>query len=145
MGNYDRLFIKEYVKWKLFLSPHQQYLGRTYVWLTREGRMQRLSKLTGSERDELFDVVIPEFEYAALSLFRPNHMNYAWLGNEFHTHQGHGHLHLIPRYATPRMFNGMTFVDERWGQNYAPYSKKEYSPSMLLSIADALAEALSRT
>jgi diadenosine tetraphosphate (Ap4A) HIT family hydrolase len=51
-------------------------------------------------------------------------MNYAWLGNLFHEHGGHGHMHVIPRYAVVREFLGAEFKDERYGDNYVPYQKR---------------------
>ncbi len=46
-------------------------------------------------------------------------MNYAAMSNV----SPKIHVHCIPRYKEPRIFEGMTFVDTRWGKNYAPYDK----------------------
>ena len=65
-------------------------------------------------------------------------MNYAWLGNDFHLHNGHGHLHLIPRYKTPRSFAGRNFVDDRWGHNYVPYTQEPAPIEVVDAVRDAL-------
>jgi diadenosine tetraphosphate (Ap4A) HIT family hydrolase len=41
-------------------------------------------------------------------------LNYAFLGNVTH----HLHGHIIPRYSRPVEFQGLTFEDKRWGNNY---------------------------
>ena len=70
-------------------------------------------------------------------------MNYAWLANLFEEHGGHGHLHLIPRYKDARTFANITFVDGRWGKNYAPFEAFRPEDDLLLEIRDALREAVS--
>lgn len=89
--DYRDLVLKEYLHWTLYLSEKQSYLGRAYAWLRRPGPMQRLSDLRTDEQRELFGRILPEYE-RAIEQFRPGHMNYAWLGNEFREHQGHGHI-----------------------------------------------------
>ncbi|MGH7174820.1 MAG: HIT family protein [Minisyncoccia bacterium] len=140
--NYKDLILKEYPLWTLYLSEKQAYLGRAYAWLTRVGGMQRLSQISPEERTELLERVLPEYEAAIGQLFSPDHMNYSWLGNEFHVHGGHGHMHLVPRYASTREFLGTTFTDERWGKNYAPTPETAYPKELILKIRDALKKNL---
>mgnify|MGYP001609300747 CR=1 FL=1 len=104
--------------------------------------MQRLSDLTREELYELMIFVLPPYEKAIDHLWRPDHMNYAWLGNESHVHQGHGHMHLIPRYKHPVLFAGLEFHDDQWGKNYAPYPKLGLPQSTLFMIRDALRKEL---
>jgi diadenosine tetraphosphate (Ap4A) HIT family hydrolase len=53
------------------------------------------------------------------------------------------HTHIIPRYATPRIFEGMQFIDERWGKNYAPFNTKFKTPEeILIKIRDAIKKEL---
>lgn len=134
---YAQFDIKKYTHWTLRLNANQAYLGRAIAWLEREGDMQRLSSLTAKERSELWDVVLPEYEAALKKLFNPDHMNYAWLGNLFHEHNGHGHMHLIPRYASPREFEEMTFIDENWGHHYKIGDKKDVPIEIVFAMRDA--------
>jgi len=135
---YEQFDLKDYQYWTLRLEEHQRYLGQSLVWLKREGEMQRLSSLTEAERNELWSIVLPEYEKAMAGLWQPDHMNYTWLGNLFHLHKGHGHLHLIPRYKTPRTFAGEEFLDTRWGNDYVPYPREAASLGLILAIRDIL-------
>ena len=135
---YEQLKIKEYNHFGLFVHENQSYLGRSVAWLLRAGGMQRLSGLSDEEQQELFSVVIPEYEKVIEKLWKPDHMNYAWLGNHFHEHAGHGHMHLIPRYKTKRDFYGITFVDDRWGKNYAPCSILNPPETILFKIKESI-------
>ncbi len=135
---YEQFKIKGYKYFNLFIHENQSYLGRSFVWLLREGEMQRLSDLSKEEREELFVNIIPELEQVLRKLWQPDHINYAWLGNHFHTHKGHGHLHIIPRYKSLRKFNTIQFTDERWGENYAPAPKSPISKEFVLSIKEAM-------
>ena len=133
--------LKEYEHWTLLLNDDQRYLGRAYVWLVREGGMQRFSEISDEEIAEL-RVVMRQYEDALNALWQPDFMNYAWLANLFSAHGGHGHLHLIPRYKEPRTFDGVEFVDGRWGKNFSP--SEEYRPAddVLVSIRDSLRSAV---
>ena len=135
---YEELCIRKYPCWTVYLNANQSYLGSCYAWLNREGGMQRFSDVSVEELFELHGSVLPAYEKAIDSLWKPSHMNYAWLGNHIYEHAGHGHLHLIPRYASPILFAGREFKDERWGQNYAPRPKPEPEDDILLLIRDAL-------
>jgi diadenosine tetraphosphate (Ap4A) HIT family hydrolase len=139
---YKQFDIKRYTHWTLRLEERQRYLGQALAWLERDGEMQRLSSLTLDERAELWDVVLPEYEAAMQELWQPDHMNYTWLGNLFHLHKGHGHMHLIPRYKDPRTFAGMDFADTRWGNNYVPYPQEAAPMDVRLAIRDALRDVL---
>jgi len=138
---YVSQIIKEYTHWTLSIHDNQHYLGRCYIWRVREGGMQRLSGITTEELLELH-VVLKELEAALKELWQPDHMNYAWLGNFFQLHDGHGHMHVIPRYKTPRTFDGRIHTDERWGKNYSPTSPYELDEEALFRIRDAIKEAI---
>ena len=135
---YEEWVVKKYPNWTLYLSSQQYYLGRCYVWLKRFGKMQRLTDLKLNEWIELYDSVLPEYEGAVGRLWRPEHMNYAWLGNEFAEHNGHGHLHLIPRYERSVHFAEHEFCDAQWGENYAPYPRLILPKEKLILIRDAV-------
>jgi diadenosine tetraphosphate (Ap4A) HIT family hydrolase len=70
------------------------------------------------------------------------YINYAWLGNYFHVHEGHGHMHFIPRYKTSRTFAGFTFIDNHWGANYPTAEELKLSSGVLFAIRDELRAAL---
>src|SRR5688572_30681845 len=119
-AKYEPFVLKEYQYWTLLLNESQRYLGRAVVWLARPGDMQKFSGLWAGELVEL-QLITREYEAALERVgFKPDHMNSAMLGNEVQVHNGHGHLHLIPRYKEPREFMGVSFVDDRWGKNSAP-------------------------
>ena len=144
MPDYSEWKIKDYQYWTLFLhADSQRYLGHSYAWLRRAGGMQRLSYLTHEEQYELSVFVLRGYE-AVLDrlLWRPDHMNYAWLGNEFDVHKGHGHMHLIPRYERPVLFAGLEFRDDQWGKHYEPYPKLRLPQNTLFMIRDALRKEL---
>ncbi|MDP3646126.1 MAG: hypothetical protein Q8R25_03490, partial [bacterium] len=121
----------------LLLNESQRYLGRSYVWLKRPGEMQRLSELADNEKLELF-VIMREYEMALERLWQPNHMNYAWLGNDTDIHDGHGHMHMIPRYRKLRVFAHLVYIDENWKKNYVPYEPHKPTEEVLFKIRDAL-------
>ena len=138
---YKRWILKEYKYWTLVLHDDQRYLGRAYVWLLREGEMQRFSELEDAESTEL-KFISREYERVLEELWKPDFMNYAWLANLFNLHSGHGHLHLIPRYKDERTFADTIFVDGRWGENYTPHEEFKPSEDIMLHICDILRNKL---
>ncbi|TSC61807.1 MAG: Uncharacterized protein Athens041674_653 [Parcubacteria group bacterium Athens0416_74] len=135
--SYTKWILKEYQHWTLLLHDEQRYLGRSYVWLVREGGMQRFSEISDEEAAELRGI-LREFESALKQLWNPDFMNYAWLANLFHEHGGHGHMHLIPRYKEARNFANTEFVDGRWGKNFSPSEPFEVEEDILVQIRDAM-------
>lgn len=139
---FTKWIIKEYTYWTLLLNDDQRYLGRAYVWLVREGGMQRFSEITDEEYAEL-RIVMRQYEQAAKELWAPDFMNYAWLANLISEHGGHGHLHLVPRYKDKRMFAGIEFIDGRWEKNFSPSEELKPREDVLINLRDALKEKLS--
>lgn len=137
--------LKDYRYWTLLLNERQRYLGRAVAWLARPGKMQRFSDLLQEELIEL-QYIAQEYEAALDRMgWYPDHVNYAMLGNYIHEHDGHGHLHIIPRYK-PRvyllMFMNVTFVDDRWGQNYSPETPMNVPPEVIAGLVRSLKEEL---
>lgn len=60
-------------------------------------------------------------------IFQPDHFNYAFLANVVR----HVHMHVMPRYQTPRTFLGSEYIDEHWGWFAIPGT--EESPEEMLS------------
>jgi diadenosine tetraphosphate (Ap4A) HIT family hydrolase len=127
--------------WILFLHQDQRYLGRAYFWLRRSGIMQRLSQLQPEEL-LLLHKAMASYEETLGRLWQPDHMNYAWLGNEFHLHEGHGRMHLIPRYKSPREAVGFVFTEYRWGKNYTPHERLILSRMDFERLRDTIQEEL---
>lgn len=109
--------IKEYQYWFLLLAVDQRLLGRCYAWYRVPGDMQDLALLPTDHWIELQRVM--RNWRIALQLLGTGitHPNYEWLGNEFDKHDGHGHSHLVPRYAYPFTLLGEYCVDVNFGPN----------------------------
>jgi diadenosine tetraphosphate (Ap4A) HIT family hydrolase len=145
MNLYAQNLIVDFTHWQLFLHPDQHYLGRTYAWIRRDDPMLDICDLFQKERDELFGAVVPSWKAATSFLWSPDHYNYAWLGNGIEEHEGHGHLHLIPRYRNVRQCYSLVFEDNRWGRNYAPYDPFPASPQLMRVIRDDIKQAMDIT
>lgn len=125
--------------WRLQIHRDQRYLGRSVVWLTsRHVSNMPLESLSTGELQELFGIM-RKFRVALNRLWKPELINACWLGNNVHEHDGHGHMHLIPRYRTPPQYMGGIFRDERWGRNYAPYEPFRLRDADLFAIRDVIA------
>ena len=116
MPEFEQYKIRDYRHWAVYLHSNQYFLGRVYIWSKRKGLID-LMDLTPGERGELF-VIGSHIKRTLTKLFQPDLFNWASLGNI----SSQCHVHVIPRYKEPREFDGLTFVDERWGKNYAPYN-----------------------
>jgi diadenosine tetraphosphate (Ap4A) HIT family hydrolase len=135
--NHEQLKIKEFKYWDLYLHQNQCYLGRSVIWLKREG-VTDLMELPVEEQTELF-VIGKQVKEVLTKLFQPDLFNWASLGNI----TNHLHLHVIPRYKRVRNFDGTDFIDERWGQNYSPYNKDFIlSEKIILEIKNKIASIL---
>lgn len=135
--NYDNLLIKEYNYWNVYLHESQCYLGRVYIWAKRKEALDFFD-MTKEEKEEYFKIG-KELKEVFKKLFKPDLYNYATLANV----TAHLHTHFIPRYASKREFAGLTFIDERWGKNYAPYNKDfKISEENLMKIKEAIKSGL---
>ena len=110
--DYSQFLIKEYKYWLVNIHENQSYLGRCVVWCKRAGALD-LTEATPEEQVELF-IILTDLRRAVEKCFNPDWINYAFLGNEVR----HLHGHLIPRYEKQKVFEGVTFTDERYGHNY---------------------------
>jgi len=134
--DYQKLKIKSYDSWDVFLHANQRYLGRLYLSAKRQDALD-LMQMNSDEQEELF-VAGRKARQALKELFSPNHMNYASFGNEYR----HLHIHFIPRYASPRVFDGVEFVDGSWGRNYKPYADFFVPQRTLFKIRDSIKERI---
>ncbi|MEI6058913.1 MAG: hypothetical protein WCP89_04035, partial [archaeon] len=115
------------------------YLGRSYAWAKRENATD-VSEMSSSERDELFDRVLPEWERAVKGMFKHDLTNVACLCNTAR----HLHWHFIPRYISLRTRGGIEFMDQNPDGNYAPYPKRDLPLELIFEIRDEMAERLKR-
>jgi diadenosine tetraphosphate (Ap4A) HIT family hydrolase len=112
MDDFSENKIKEYKYWTVFIHENQSYLGRCVVWCKRENALD-LIDATKEEREELF-LILKELKKALIKTFQPDWFNYSFLGNSTQ----HLHCHLVPRYAKPRIFEGIQFEDKLFGHNW---------------------------
>lgn len=132
--DYQQLKIKEFRFWDLYLHPNQSpYLGRCYAWARRESAITVLD-MTGNEREELYEKVIPAWYKAVKKLSNPDNINIASLGNA----TKHLHYHLIPRFNTTRKFHNHEFKDPNPKGNYSPYDRKKLSLEFLLIVKNEI-------
>ena len=119
-NKFEDFSLSTYEYWDLQLfRDDQYYLGRTIIVL-RERHIEDITDLTVPEREELFDVIIPDLQSALTETFQPDNYNYTSLGDDC----SHLHIHVIPRYQNAIEFNGRTFSDEYWNNTH---SEKEES------------------
>ena len=97
--------------WHVVVNHNQNYLGKLMLVLRRHAT--DVTALTPAEQAELWSL-LGAVKTALLGAFQPDHFNYAFLMNL----DAHVHMHIIPRYAQPQVFSGMTFTDGRLGQHY---------------------------
>jgi diadenosine tetraphosphate (Ap4A) HIT family hydrolase len=134
---YNEFIIKDYNYWTLYIHENQCFLGRCYIVCKRDDAVDFFD-MTNKEKEELFNVG-KKLKKVLIDLFQPDLFNYASLGNIF----THLHLHVIPRYQKERKFNGIVFVDENWGKNYAPYNYDfKLDKDILFKLRDKLKLAL---
>ena len=133
------LVIKEYNYWTLELCYNQAYLGRCLVILKRH--TEDLFDITEDEAKELFDISKSTRD-ALVEIFKPDLFNYGSLGNFIK----HVHLHIIPRYSKPRVFDEIRFVDDKWGDFYYPYDKDfKISENILTNIVNSIRENINKS
>ncbi len=98
--------------WRLVLNRNQNLLGKCFLVLNRH--LEVVTELTPTEWMELHQQMQRVTRLLTVA-FQPDHFNYAFLQNQ----DRHVHLHVIPRYAGPRVFAGTTFVDPDYPSHYA--------------------------
>lgn len=136
MEDFSRNLIKDYKYWTVYAHDNQGYLGRCYVWCKREDALD-LPDANKEEQAELF-LILRELEEALLKIFKPDILNYSFLGNGTH----HLHGHVIPRYSKQIEFEGSTFVDKYWGHNYKSDREFVTTPKVLQTVISELKNAL---
>ena len=128
------LFTSAY--WQMVLNRNQNLLGKGFLVLRRH--VERVPDLTPDEWQDLHDQIgcaTARLEAA----FQPDHFNYVFLQNQ----ERHVHLHVIPRYAAARTFEGVTFTDPGYPGHYltGPGSEHLLSAALLDRLAAALRDS----
>lgn len=135
--NFKKLKIKEYKYWELYLHDPHYYLGSVYLWAKRSDEVDFL-EITREEQEEFFEVA-KDIKTVLIDLFMVSRFNIANLQNKMN----HLHVHIIPRYNSPRIFNGYKFVDENWGKMFYPYNEEiKVSEKILLHIIEEIKNKL---
>lgn len=124
--DFEKLKIKDYKYWELYLHDPQYYLGSVYLWAKRNDQVDFL-ETTEEERQEFFQVA-KDVRNALEKLFQVDRFNVANLQNKVN----HLHVHIIPRYSSQRNFDGFTFLDENWGKMFYPYDEQIQVPEKIL-------------
>jgi diadenosine tetraphosphate (Ap4A) HIT family hydrolase len=113
-NNFDidpRDLVGTWEHWHVVVNHSQNYLGKIMLVLRRHAT--DVTALTANEQAELWRL-LGEAKTALRGAFQPDHFNYAFLMNQ----DAHVHMHIIPRYAQPRVFAGITCIDGQLGQHY---------------------------
>jgi diadenosine tetraphosphate (Ap4A) HIT family hydrolase len=133
---FSRNLVKDYIHWAVYVHENQGYLGRCIIWCKRENALD-LTDATPAEQQELF-LILKDLYQATKKCFQADWFNYAFLGNGVR----HLHCHFIPRYQSPRIFNGTTFEDKLWGHNYKTNHNFVTPPKLLERVRVELKQAL---
>lgn len=126
--------IGSFLHWRVFAAPEQNYLGKCIVALRRHE--EDFLALTEDEREDMWKAAHGVRD-ALSRLFAPDHFNYQVLGNSVR----HVHMHLTPRYTSPREFGGVTFTDTHWGTWPFPVDQ-DLPPGFMKTLANAIAREM---
>src|SRR5262245_22080455 len=96
--------LAESLYWKLVLNTNQRFLGACF-WVLKRHSEEVVALAKGEWEDLQWQINLAT---KALKFnFQPDHFNYAFLQNQ----DRHVHMHIYPRYASPRTFDGIVFDD----------------------------------
>lgn len=121
--------------WTWSVRPVPATLGAGVLSLRRP--CASFGAITSEESTEL-GAVVAHLEAAVTSAFAPDRMNYLMLMMV----DPHLHFHVLPRYATPRTFGGLDWLDAAWPgpPSITDHADRSSSPA-LLEVRDALRAA----
>jgi diadenosine tetraphosphate (Ap4A) HIT family hydrolase len=132
-GALETPVLHETAHWRTALNRNQNLLGKLIVVLRRHEE-----DVTALSADEWSDLR-GEIRWATARLrraFEPDHFNYSFLQNQ----DRHVHLHVIPRYATPRRIADLTFEDDSYPGHYVAGEERLVEPDVVAGIAQALSD-----
>jgi diadenosine tetraphosphate (Ap4A) HIT family hydrolase len=99
--------------WTVAVNLNQNLLGKTMLVLGRPATA--VTDLSPGEWARLH-VELKDLVPALGRLFSPDQVNLAFLMNQ----DAQVHLHVIPRYRSPRTWAGLVFTDAHWGSAFGP-------------------------
>lgn len=120
--------------WSIAVNRNQNLLGKTMIVLDRP-----CTAVTDLDQTEWL-TLHPEIQRvvsAIDSLFDPDQFNFAFLMND----DAQVHLHVLPRYASARTWNGQEFTDPNWGRPFG-HEQRPLNPSELLALTSEIRSAL---
>jgi diadenosine tetraphosphate (Ap4A) HIT family hydrolase len=120
--------------WTLALNLNQNLPGRTLLVLNRH--REHVSGLTAEGWTGLHPC-IARTTAALDDLFGPDQYNFAFLMNL----DSHVHLHVVPRYASPRTWRGETYTDQHYGSLFGTEQRPALEED-LTALADTLRKRL---
>jgi diadenosine tetraphosphate (Ap4A) HIT family hydrolase len=126
--------IEETPAWTLAVNRNQGLLGKTMLVLRRE--CSAVIEMDPDEWSRLrleLQRVVPALE----RLFQPDQFNFAFLMNL----DAQVHLHIVPRYASPRRWHDLDFVDSHWGSAFG-HEQRVLDPEQLQALADEVRSQL---
>jgi diadenosine tetraphosphate (Ap4A) HIT family hydrolase len=124
--------------WHVQLGNNQAYFGRAYV--TLKEHKGSLSALSPQEWQEFQDIV-GKLEPAYKELYGADPLNWSCLmNNAFRENPAypHVHWHVMPRYRTPVVRDGVTYVDSQYGELFDGDAERLVSDEIVASIATEL-------
>ncbi len=124
--DFEKLKIKDYKYWELYLEYPHYYLGSIYLWAKRNDDIDFL-ETTKEEQKEFFKIA-KNVKQVLIDLFEVDKFNIVNLQNKVN----HLHVHIIPRYNSPRILKNFKFVDKNWGKMFYPYDEKVKVPEKIL-------------
>ena len=127
--------IEERGPWVLAVNRNQNLLGKTMLVLDRP-----CVAVTDLDQGEWISLQteIGRITNAIAALFGPDQFNYAFLMNV----DAQVHLHVIPRYASSRIWRGQEFVDANWGSPFDT-NQRLLRPDDLVALTDELRAVMS--
>ncbi|MCO8271125.1 hypothetical protein M1L60_11025 [Actinoplanes sp. TRM 88003] len=122
--------------WTLSVNWNQNLIGKTMLVANRP-----VESVTALSPDEWTDLrtQIARLTAAVSSLFAPDQFNHAFLMNA----NAQVHLHVVPRYRSPRNWQGHTFVDPHFGELYGKEQQILDGPDLAL-LTRQIRERLTR-
>ena len=132
----EHMLIKEYAHWKLLVRNRNKTLGNCVVITKRH--MENFSDITPDEMTE-FAAVVKDIEHALKHAFQYDKINYQMLMMK----ESHLHFQVVPRYAGPRMFAWIEWLDAGWPQ-LPPANNTEVSAEVLELVRAEILKNMTR-
>ena len=120
--------------WLVAVNLNQDRLGKCQLVLRRHD--EDVLNLTEVETRDLW-ALLRRMKAALVACFRPDHFNYMFLMNQ----DAHVHLHVVPRYSSPREWRGEQFVDPHFGGLFGT-EQRQLPREALEDLRDAIWERL---